>query len=666
MQVIKINISLIILLLTCISSVSQNSFQKKRDSLLYVLLKSKEDTNKIKTMIELGIVYIDNNLDSTEYFARSFGALSNQLHYPSGQANSLSMQAYVLSSRNKQDEAIALDLEAIEFLKNANLPKVLANVYNNTAIIYNAKGEYTLSLSFYLKAATIYEKRNEATSMAFIYSNISNIYNELKEYQKGYEYSLKGILLCRSLHQNHGLIAGMINLGSALINLQKFDTALHVLIETKKLVRDLNYKSSEIDVLANINYAYAGKNEYSLIYGNSIELMALSKELESKDGLCFAYLGLVDYYLYLKKYEKAAYYAQSAVQVANENNLTSILEDAYKAAAKAGLENGNLSDYYKYTHLKDSVNEVLLSDKILKNTQELEAQYSLNKKQSEIDILNKEKRIQLLSLKQHHLMIGILMGVVIVIGIISFLSYMNYQQKKKLLITETLLHQKRISELEKEKILMATQAMLQGQVEERSRLAKDLHDGLGGILSSAKFSFNNMKENMIITSENAEAFERSMGMLDKSINELRRVAHNMMPEALVKFGLDTALKDYCSSIEASGAIQLTYQSFDIDEASISKITAAAVYRIIQELVNNILKHANATAALVQLIRRSDTLSITVEDNGKGFDKTILDNNDGIGYINLKNRVNYLNGSLDIQSSEGNGTSVNIEIPNIAI
>jgi len=136
MQVIKINISLIILLLTCISSVSQNSFQKKRDSLLYVLLKSKEDTNKIKTMIELGIVYIDNNLDSTEYFARSFGALSNQLHYPSGQANSLSMQAYVLSSRNKQDEAIALDLEAIEFLKNANLPKVLANVYNNTAIIY--------------------------------------------------------------------------------------------------------------------------------------------------------------------------------------------------------------------------------------------------------------------------------------------------------------------------------------------------------------------------------------------------------------------------------------------------------------------------------------------------------------------------------------------------
>ena len=213
---------------------------------------------------------------------------------------------------------------------------------------------------------------------------------------------------------------------------------------------------------------------------------------------------------------------------------------------------------------------------------------------------------------------------------------------------------------------MAAQAVLQGQVEERTRLAKDLHDGLGGILSSAKYSFSNMKENMIITSEHAAAFERSMGMLDKSISELRRVAHNMMPEALVAFGLDTALKDFCNSIEQTGVIQLTYQSFEINENTISKTTSAAIYRIIQELLNNILKHAHASTALVQLVRKNLALSITVEDNGKGFDPLVLDNSDGIGYLNLKNRIAYLNGSIDIQTSEGKGTSVNIEIPNITI
>ena len=171
---------------------------------------------------------------------------------------------------------------------------------------------------------------------------------------------------------------------------------------------------------------------------------------------------------------------------------------------------------------------------------------------------------------------------------------------------------------------------------------------------------------MIISPENAAAFEKSMGMIDKSITELRRVAHNLMPESLVKFGLDTALKDFCESIEQSGAIELNYQSFDIDEALISKTTSSAVYRIIQELVNNILKHANATRALVQLIRKNVALSITVEDNGKGFDTSILKNNEGIGYVNLQNRVAFLNGVIDIEASEGKGTSVNIEIPDVTI
>jgi two-component system NarL family sensor kinase len=227
-----------------------------------------------------------------------------------------------------------------------------------------------------------------------------------------------------------------------------------------------------------------------------------------------------------------------------------------------------------------------------------------------------------------------------------------------------LLQEKRILDLEKEKQLLATQAVLQGQVEERTRLAKDLHDGLGSILSSAKLSFSQIKDNLVITAQDANAFDRSMNILDMSINELRRVAHNMMPEALMKFGLDTALKDFCDSVGQSGALQLTHQSYQIDETSIPPIKAAAIYRIVQELVNNVIRHAQATRALVQLIREGNVLNITVEDNGKGFDKTILASSDGMGYLNLENRVAYLSGKMDIQTSPGNGTFVNIEIANI--
>jgi two-component system NarL family sensor kinase len=295
----------------------------------------------------------------------------------------------------------------------------------------------------------------------------------------------------------------------------------------------------------------------------------------------------------------------------------------------------------------------------------LDAKYSLNEKQAQIDALNKQREIQQLTLKQRNTMNWALSSLVLVTALTGFLYNRNYRQKKKLLQANTLLQQQRIQELEKERKLLAARGVLQGQVDERTRLAKDLHDGLGSILSSAKYSFANMKETLLITPPTALAFDRSMGMLDQSITELRRIAHNMMPEALVKLGLDSALRDFCHSVDQSGALHLTYQSFEIEESSISSLTAGAVYRIIQELVNNILKHAHATTALVQLVRKGDTLSVTVEDNGRGFLASILETSDGTGYLNLRNRVEYLNGTIDIQTAPDKGTSVNIEISNTA-
>ena len=154
-----------------------------------------------------------------------------------------------------------------------------------------------------------------------------------------------------------------------------------------------------------------------------------------------------------------------------------------------------------------------------------------------------------------------LVGSAAILLIISLLTYRNYKQKQKL-------QQQRISELETHQQLTATEAVLKGEEQERTRLAKDLHDGLGGMLSGIKYSFNTMKGNLIMTPDNAQAFERSMDMLDSSIKEMRRVAHNMMPESLVKFGLDTALKDFCNDINQSGALEISYQSIGLENEMI--------------------------------------------------------------------------------------------------
>jgi signal transduction histidine kinase len=239
------------------------------------------------------------------------------------------------------------------------------------------------------------------------------------------------------------------------------------------------------------------------------------------------------------------------------------------------------------------------------------------------------------------------------------LGYRNLRTRQQLAKQQDELQQQRIRELEKDKQLVAVDAMLKGQEEERSRLAKDLHDGLGGLLSGVKFSLINMKDNLIITPDNMAIFERSLDMIDGSIKELRRVAHNMMPEMLVKFGLDEALKEYCNSINATKLLSVKYQSMGMDNR-IEKSSEIIIYRIIQELLNNIIKHAAATTAMVQLIKEEDRFNIVVEDNGKGFDTALLKTNKGAGLTSVQSRVDYLKGRLDIHSENGTGTLVNIE------
>jgi signal transduction histidine kinase len=243
------------------------------------------------------------------------------------------------------------------------------------------------------------------------------------------------------------------------------------------------------------------------------------------------------------------------------------------------------------------------------------------------------------------------------------LGYRNIRHRQQLAKQQDELNRQRIRELEKDKQLVAVDSLLKGQEEERSRLAKDLHDGLGGLLSGVKFSLSNMKDNLIITPDNMAVFERSLDMLDASIRELRRVAHNMMPEMLTKFGLDEALKEYCNTVNATKLLSVKYQSVGMSPAEagrLEKATEIIIYRIIQELLNNVLKHAAASEAFIQVIRENNRLGIVVEDNGKGFDTRILEESKGAGWVNIRSRVEYLKGQLDIHAEPGKGTLVNME------
>ena len=213
---------------------------------------------------------------------------------------------------------------------------------------------------------------------------------------------------------------------------------------------------------------------------------------------------------------------------------------------------------------------------------------------------------------------------------------------------------------EKEKQIIALTGILQGQEEERARMARDLHDGLGGMLSGIKLNLSSMKGNVIIQEQDAQLFAKSISQLDNAIAEMRRVAHNMMPEALLKFGLNEAIQDYCDGINESNTIKIKYTQIGLTQP-LEKSVEVILYRIMQELTTNAIKHAGAKNIFIQLSKNEGVLHLIVEDDGIGFDTTQLKNTNGSGLHNVQTRVDYLKGSMEIQSSPS-GTSITLEIP----
>ena len=170
-----------------------------------------------------------------------------------------------------------------------------------------------------------------------------------------------------------------------------------------------------------------------------------------------------------------------------------------------------------------------------------------------------------------------------------------------------------------------------------------------------------MKDNLIVTPDNMAVFERSLDMIDTSIKELRRVAHNMMPEMLVKFGLDEALKEYCNAINGAKLMTIKYQSFGM-ESRIDGSAEIIIYRIVQEVLSNMVKHARASHIEVEAARNGDGFNLTIKDNGKGFDTNQINRSKGLGWKNIAARVNMLDGKMEVRSELLTGTQIEIIIP----
>jgi signal transduction histidine kinase len=223
-------------------------------------------------------------------------------------------------------------------------------------------------------------------------------------------------------------------------------------------------------------------------------------------------------------------------------------------------------------------------------------------------------------------------------------------------------HKQRIAALkmQQEKEMLLLQAMIEGEEKERKRLAHELHDGLGGLLGTIRMQLGTTLESQNQNTESGE-YRDILELLEGAYDELRKTAHNLMPETLQQEGLGFATRIFCDRVRRANTLEIHYETVG-EIPRLRPILELGLYRIIQELVHNIVKHAKASEALVQLAINGDCLIITVEDNGIGIQETpYKSEKTGIGLSSIQERITKMGGKFDILSAVNRGTSINIEL-----
>ncbi len=624
------------------------------DSLLGLLPKAKEEISTVDLYIHIGQQYENTEPELAKSYYRKALNLSKKIGYQTGEIKFAHNYTYVLNVQGDFDSSLYYNLKAVELSREIKDSVNLAKAMLNTGSVYRYLSDYETASEYFQQGKLIFEKIGDNGMKGFILNVLQVMYSDLKLHNRAIEVGLEALDFYEKAGDQRMLGTVMNNLGLSYSKLGKTSDAIPLyqrVLEIGKTTKDFNMQGT---ALLNLGDSYGISDNYLRMEHSYSQALEIFQELESEEGEIIALRGLSIVRIYQKDPVTALELAKKSVDLALEKKYPLERQKSLVQLSNVYFTLQDIPNGRKVMKESEILADWLINENVQSKTLEIEKKYEVEKQRNQILKLEAENATQLAINQQRRMIIWILIILAASLTAIGLLIQRKNQHKQRLQL-------QRIKKLETEKLLEATEAVLKGEEQERSRLAKDLHDGLGGLLSGIKFSFQTMKGNLILTPENARLFERSLDMLDSSIMEMRRVAHNLMPENLIKFGLDAALRDFCEDIHQSGVVQLRYISIGLKGEEIDQTTAISLYRIIQELVNNILKHAEAKKALVQLTKNGNLILLDVEDDGQGFEHSKMLLSNGIGWANIKSRLEYLNAKFTLDSTPGKGSSIHIEV-----
>ncbi len=583
------------------------------------------DTIKTHELLEKARKYLQNRNDSTEYFAFQTILIAEKSGWVSPLSQALQVLGEYCMTKENFSDAIHWFILALKLEEKHEDQIRIADLNDFLGIVYFYQEIFPKSLEYFQRALLIYKSRKDTVGIAKSYSHLGLLYNSHEycekrtpqqtesDYDTALNYYQQSLTLLEKKQIQEGIVDAWSNIGNIYRRMGKLDLAIFFTQKAIAHYRKTGNMNRLVSVLRAQGLIYNRQQKYKEALDCLNECKDISKRENLNDGIQFLYEDIARTFEYQLDYKNSLKY------------------------------------YKKYMTLRDSVYNNEKSKQIF----ELETKYQTEKKQGEIERLTLIQR-------QRTLVIYILFASLLLVLVLGWMQFRNIRHKKIIADQKLEIKEKQLLELEKDRQLTAAKSVLLGEEAERSRLAGDLHDGLGGMLTGVKLKLSSMKENAILTSENLAHFNHALDLLDTSITEMRRVAHNLMPETLMHYGLRTALNDFIKQIAPEELPVIRLNTFG-EDLRYEKEIEISLYRITQELITNALKHANASQIDIQLFTEKDRICVQVIDNGIGFDPEKLDpSKTGAGLKNIHDRVTAFGGKFEIISQQEKGTESLIE------
>ncbi|HMJ69661.1 MAG TPA: ATP-binding protein [Cyclobacteriaceae bacterium] len=631
----------------------------RRDSLLAIANRLPHDTVSFNALVNLQRFYFEKGeYDSTLVYSKKALPMAIQLNDIKNIAKSHHNLSLVYTQLLEYDSANAHLDRIDELMPQLNDTSIRIGAYNTRALLSNYRSDYATAVEALMKAAELIEASRSASVRNMLPQTYGNIGHNLiaeKQIEKGIEYEQKALLLKGYPHEGRYRVLIHLDIFDAYVKLGDLSKARPYLDSAVDGNKALNNIAVSGLVASNKGIYYQTINDIPQALAAFQEAYELSTRSGNDYFRAEAAENLAILHMKQGNPALAEKFALEGNTIGRRLSQLKVVAGTYNTLSQVMSGRNDFRKALEYSELYKMYADSATNQETQQTTVALENRYQHQKRQREIAALTSASVVRELDVvKKNRMLIG---GSVLSVAIIIILalSYRNSKQRRAIAEKEQTLQQEQIRFLERQQQVVSLQSMINGQETERTRIAKDLHDGLGGLFSTVKMYFSTLQHNNPHLGKD-ELFQKGYSIIDTASVEVRRIAHNMMPEVLMKLGLVNALKDLCDSISSAKLLTVSLEVHGMN-GRLSSTTEIMLFRIVQELLNNIIKHANATEVIIQCVRDQSRLSLIVEDNGQGFNTADAEAQTHAGIATVKNRVDYLKGSMTIDSQKNVGTTV---------